>query len=654
VVDVVEYKIPKTQILVIDENNEVPVFAPELTIIAFNKDQKQRYLRIYRFCYLDRLSFDPSVKSHKESFAVNLLSICTARVELARKIVIDIFNGVLSKGVSVHLQAIFDWIDFNKLSYHLYTPEGCNNLYRTYSNYLTHRIRLSNVGEKKKDAIGYSMAQQCQRALAYLIERASGIDWQTIRIWAPAIPQKKNQQYSGPSTTDDEHSLSYALHSRFFDAFSTAVIEGAPPPVVVPLSDLGFEDVIYYNQHANSANGWSSGRKGLSADWMPYFYGRNGLFEGSNREFYELLRSHGVKPPMSINKIKVMRNSNRVFSKATIREIANHATRHFGYLLLAEAGNNAAHLSTIDCSNLRLEKAIGAFRTVAVKARSGYEDQDQFVDVRFAKTYWKKYLKLREIMARGIDAPERGLFILGGRVDRDPYTLLTATSLRQLSLWPKNAPSLEIRAARKHKVVSLVEGSDGNVALAANLMFARPQTVEKHYAFKNQIEAAKEMSDYFEVQAASAKLRYSGVQPVRIIQKGEQIASGRCDVSDTEAPTLMEGFENQVPYPRCGSPLTCMFCSHFGLHADEEDLVRLLSIIKWISIQSCRASQNIDEHMQKYAGFIDRINQIIEAFSNMGDSHAKMVDQAHKRVENGNLDPYWHAKINAIIEIEEA
>lgn len=384
-----------------------------------------------------------------------------------------------------------------------------------------------------------------------------------------------------------------------------------------------------------------------------FFYRREGLFEGKLKAFSALLAEHSIAP-IQQRLFTNLKQTNRYFSSSTHRELANHAARHFGYLLLSEAGNNAAQLASVNCQTERLDKALGLASTRAIKGRTGFEEQDQHVDIRFAQTIWQQYLKMRNWMSQKLEvSPELGVFLLSKKGAAIPYQLISHMSLRQLPLWPPNAPSLATRTARKHKIVNILESSGGNIMLAAGMQSVMPQTIERHYAFKNREEAVKVINKYFEAQAKAAELRSTGIKPVRIIEGGETTHTGICD-SDEDGPMLISGFEELGIEPRCSAPITCMFCVHFALHADIEDILRLLTIKLWTEVQSRLSSVNIDDHFRKFSPYINRIQQILEELSNISGRISELTNDAFNQFERSERDPYWNAKIIALLEIEEA
>jgi len=664
-IDTQLYKLPSgLQTLIWGNHDIVPEFDPELTVIdtGSNGGLKLRYIRPYRWCYLDRLSLDSNFTSLKEKVKINPLSLCPHRAKIVHKLVSNLLIGSLNLRVFEGLSGAFDWIDQQHRDVELFRLGSTKKIYRDYTEQLRHRIQLSNVGSKAAGAIGYATAFRSQLSMAFLCAAAAGLDTSTVQSWAYRIPQKNRGPSRGlaaPKTTEADHAVAHAMHSRFFTAFSNAILNNAPPPIVVRLSDIGFEDVIFYSKKCNSANGWTrGGGKDLRTDWMPYFYRREGFYPGNFKEFNLLLATNGIESIENYSASYQKRQLNaQAFTYADLKYMANQATRHFGYLLLDEAGSNASTLATVNCSQTRLDKGLGATRLLAVKGRAGYEQQDQFVDRRFTQTVWKRYLELRawkvqRLREEGFEAPQNGLFLISWQPQHEPYTLLTSGSLRVCTLWPSNGPALATRAARKHKTTNIIESSGGNVALASAMQAASPQTIERHYAYKNVIEATQHMSDYFELQAKSAALRQAGVTPVRFIEDGEETSTGHCDVQEDEGPQLIEGFEGTGIEPRCGAPLTCLFCVHFGLHATEEDLVRLLTIQRWVEVQTQLYASNIDESFAKYNPYIERIDQVLDELPKSSEELANLIRHTKALFSEGKRDPYWAAKINALLDLE--
>ncbi len=649
------YTLPDLQTLPLGEFDVAPEFTPDTLVIDQKTRGSTRYARPYRVCYLDRRNLDATVSSTKELQKVNLLSLCSQRTTLMAKVCKALLEGHSNMPSFIHIEKALNWIDTKGRSHDLSEQEAARQLYIDYTEHLRYRLRLSNVGQMKTEAEGsicYPTASIYQRALRYLCALALSTDNAVVEGWAIKIPQKKqsDKEVPAPASTSDDHNLAHAMHARIFDGLADAIVNQTAPPVVIELQDLGFDDLIYYSQAANNHNGWTNNGR---TDWMPYFYRREGVFEGTSKDFNALLVQHSIEP-IGTKNFKRKQDENRQFSEGQLIRIANEATRHFGYLLLAEAGNNAAHLASVDCSQIRLNKALGLAQMRAIKGRAGYENQSQYVDVRFAQTTWKKYLRLRQWMsAKLAHPPKRGVFLIPNRKNLEPYRFLKHSEMSALALWPEGAPTKATRASRKHRTVNLKKASGNNVALVSALQSATPQTIESHYAYESYLEAAKAMSEYFKLQAESAQHRYNGVAPVRVIDGGKTISSGICDENELSGPKAIDGVVDPSLQPRCGAPVTCIFCIHFGLHADDTDLIQLLTMKRWIEVQSRQFSSSIDEYFVKFAPYQNRIDQILADVHDYSDGFSQRLKDAKARFERGEQDHYWGSKINALLDIQE-
>lgn len=142
------------------------------------------------------------------------------------------------------------------------------------------------------------------------------------------------------------------------------------------------------------------------------------------------------------------------------------------------------------------------------------------------------------------------------------------------------------------------------------------------------------------------------MKPVRIIEEGADTSTGRCGAPEIEGPQLIEGYETAGIEPRCGAPLTCLFCIHFGIHAIDVDLVRLLTIKRWVEVQTQLYSSNLDEGFTKYSPYIDRIDQVFEDLPKSSEEISELVRRAKAHFAEGRRDPYWAAKINALLDME--
>lgn len=84
----------------------------------------------------------------------------------------------------------------------------------------------------------------------------------------------------------------------------------------------------------------------------------------------------------------------------------------------------------------------------------------------------------------------------------------------------------------------------------------------------------------------------------------------------------------------------------------EEDLVRLLTIQRWVEVQTPLYASNIDEGFAKYSPYIERIDQVLDDLLESSDELAELVKRTKALFAKGERDPYWIAKINALLDLE--
>ena len=75
---------------------------------------------------------------------------------------------------------------------------------------------------------------------------------------------------------------------------------------------------------------------------------------------------------------------------------------------------------------------------------------------------------------------------------------------------------------------------------------------------------------------------------------------------------------------------------------------------QWAETSSRLNSANIDDHFQKFAPFQNRIEQIINGVKELDVALKTMVENALSSFNRGERDPYWQAKITALIEAQES
>lgn len=633
------------------------ILHPERTIVRYTKGR----IYIFRICYLDRKALNNSGVSRKERLKVNPMSLCSKRVGLSRLIIIDMITGLISLTQASQIERILNWIDNKGRGDDLHKEDTAKSLYADYTHELLHHIRLSKVQSQNK-GISRTTARAYQSALNTIICYSTGVSTRTIDTWALIISTKdSSKSLPVPRLNNTDVQIASAMHERFFWAYSNAVLINQKTPLIVELEDLGFDDYIAFSKNNNSYNKWNTDLSNPADAWRNFAFSRNGFCSDGWPTIRARAFTDGVQLAHASDSNRGFTNYsslkwrhlklNGLFDARTLTSFSNRAVYHFAHLLLLNTGANAAHLDGIEFTATRLTKTVGAERLIAVKGRSGHEAQKLYVDSGFIKI-WRQHNAIRNWMQTRINKkiPDTGLFKIG--INKS-FTPVTQNNLTTKLFWPKDAPSLVTRTAKKAKTQKILEASKGDIAVTAQLTSTTEKTIRKHYSFKKFEDAAKQLTAFFEELRTSAKLRVYGEPVAPIVEKGSKIHTGRCIATSEDDKQLIEGYDERAPQPHCGSPTTCFFCESFGIHASTEDIVRLLSVKTWITYQSQHKSHSLQEHARKFLPIVERINEIVESFENRDKASKKITQTAIKQIESGNIDPFWKNLIDALIDTME-
>lgn len=629
---------------------------PENIVIRFRKNR----FHIYRYCYLDRVSLNKSIRSLNEKKKVNLSTLCSDRADLVRNWISAIIEGRINETISRTIATILDQIDSKSDSTNLASLKAAKLFYQSFIIDLQQQISLPNIAGKR--TISRATAATKVRALAHLINISTNASLIEINTWANPIRYKDRGTIPQSRLSEQDSKIAFALHSRLFWTYSIAVLQSSKTPIIVKLEDLGFKDFVCFSTRIHSWNDWGEDTSKSSEIWKRFAFSSKG-FQSNWSEIENISLEHGIdiRPKFKRGYLpydnhyaykKRALNSEGRFPPGTYKIFSDRASVHFAFMIMFASGANITHLEYINFTNTRLEKTSGAERIIAVKGRSEYEAQNLYVDARFNKA-WRQYQALRSWMQSKISSQLPKYGILKFSRSHTNYSVIDSSDLKQTLVWPKNAPSLVSRPAKKLKSQKLLEVSKGDIGMVAHVTSTSVKTICKHYAFKTAEDAARQLSKFFDAVQVSAKLRVSGEAVAPVVTGGKKIHSGRCTGSTETDIKLIDGYDERAPEPRCGAPTSCLFCTSYGIHASAEDITRLLSVKMWVSYQSRHKSNSLEEHSKKYLPIVSRIDEILEAFSDRDEPSRKIYEQSLSDVNAGKLDPFWQLQIDTLIDTIE-
>jgi hypothetical protein len=251
---------------------------------------------------------------------------------------------------------------------------------------------------------------------------------------------------------------------------------------------------------------------------------------------------------------------------------------------------------------------------------------------------FKEFLVLREYLLGGRDC-EYLFFNLGPNCVSEPKRILSSvvpSLLATLRNIDPNVPRICPQEWRAAKSDWLVRKADPSTA--ALLLQNNEQTVLRHYAAGSATTQMEEMSSFFN-QVSEAVVSHGSV-----INNGVERAVGVCVKYGNPL-----ALDSSTPIPvDCRAVEGCLFCDKFKVHADERDTRKLLSCLYCLRQTSHLASS--EEHFQSVFGTIfERIELLLTEIERRVPG---LIQRLESEIENGELDLYWAAKLELMINLE--
>lgn len=266
-----------------------------------------------------------------------------------------------------------------------------------------------------------------------------------------------------------------------------------------------------------------------------------------------------------------------------------------------------------------------------------------------------KYLKLREwVESLGLSGNVGDyLFVKIGedrslkRLERGSGTWL----IRESPLF-KGIAMISSRDVRQLSGEYFIRKSQGKISLVAKKLNNSIATTAKSYTSIDLESQAIEMNGFHE--AMSSKVRMFNRETEEPISvnfasecRTERIAAGSCSNIDGNAPLKREGFNAEAPEPACGTFESCLFCAHFAIHPDFEDIHKILSLREALRITSL--IRNDPEHYEAVVQpALFRIEEIVAFVSEKDECSEEVLRKAEEEIEMGKYNVHWSRQIQAL------
>jgi len=319
--------------------------------------------------------------------------------------------------------------------------------------------------------------------------------------------------------------------------------------------------------------------------------------------------------------------------------LANMAMSCFTMMFIAATGMNLAQVSDIKMSDLTRDLD-GFINFEQYKARAGDKHVEYYLGFKYSKIF-DRYLELRKSVIEifKLGEVERIFFRAGYGQHKNIDMSFSVSLAEDIRLWYKFDCIVRAKEWRAFKGFNLFK-KYGPVK-AANVLQNRVSTTLKNYSDPDEENAKVNLTKFFE--------SFSDLLIADQKDQLERIAVGRC--LSTGNPSLLS--EGTVATPNCKNHEGCLFCANYRVHADGEDLFKLLSYQYIISETRYLQKHNSDEY-GRYDAIIARINFILEKIKNSGKVSQHDIQRVSHDVKLGHLSPYWQNKMALLIDLDVA
>lgn len=553
----------------------------------------------------------------------------------------------LSKWLFYYTSKIFlDWADNERKMFDFSNKNSVIDAYRRYSKYLVNRTLLTDTA---KESLLAHTAKQYQRNAAKLI--AYIFDCHEVDVVAQAV-QVQSQRYDVPilPLAEQDHQKTYAtLLNVFLEIHRIVVHEGNFP---AHFQSIDEESFYFYSGFHHQTK-----KQHIQFDMQSYLakYAVTPVFS-------KMLADFGLAEDSEHRK-RLRENRNEALHKLQQRNVdKRHIERErlasyglvIGMLLfIAQTGANLDTAQQLQLETMKVLPSIQGRRFSGTKSRAGGKTVHPEFGVQFEPIF-SKILELRAWYIQD----EQCSFVFPLRNEIQKFVPVGYGKLQLVKRFLKRIfPKMlwiTPQQWRKHVSSQYVELSDGDLLLEAEKMGHSLDTARNNYARTSFKEAGQQISQFFNElrEVAVAKTRtveHIAVQTIDVTVDTQSLPVGNCSTASPQ-PEKAIGFTEQAPVPNCQQFEHCLFCKHYAVHADDDDVRKLLSLKSLLGCVKQKATDLI-KWEQQFGVVLHRIDEVITELSNTYTALRERISCIQEEVESGDLDAYWLNHFELLIDL---
>jgi len=599
-----------------------------------------RHIDLGALCYLKRSNENMARGLGRK---VDVDSLDNARAESIRKITNTILQHSAARELAVQTIAqrynafikFVDWCDSNEHESALAgVAAGCSAL-RGYVAHLRHLF----------DANGIAMATATGYQNIVIMVLNQHFDIPNIALGINLIKFDRNLISNTLVPTQDKFGKFMSINLAVFDGIFDLVIEKKEFPYAVKMPQF----VGYANNQMwifPVKKGWARHPDSIVGEDCRAYDHENGRIKSFDEVFHLYSIKHNAAGAIK-RTLAVIANANGDMRAPSRIQFASMANSIFIRLFEAITGANRADIERIEWTEeiasqiAKPDTARQGFRSIKVRAAN------REVFYQIGVTYMsllRKFARLREWLLDG-DSCDRMFFQFnapGASGLKGPVTLTPNNTIKLIGSFLTIYPSfkkinLGNRGTRASKQDDVIRNYDP--AIGAKIMQHSLSTAMRSYSNGSAELARDEIGDFLQRV-------HSVVENGRDTKIEEERAAGSCISKNQPRPIV---FDPPVT-PDCRNPEGCLFCDKYRAHADEKDILKLLSA-KFVVGQTSQLAVSAEEYDRVFGATITRIDKILLEIRAVNDSMSVAIDRISKEVLKDGLDDYWSLKMSELYEL---
>jgi len=553
----------------------------------------------------------------------------------------------LSKGLFYYTSKLFlDWADSQKKNFDLSNQHSVIDAYRRYSKYLVDRTLLADTDEENLAA---HTAKQYQRNAAKLI--AYVFDCHEIDIVSQAM-QVQSQRYDVPvfPIAKKDHQKTYATLLNVFLEIYRIVMQGTDFPAHFQSVDQ--EDFYFYSGFHHQTE-----KQHIQFDMQNYL-AKYPIIPALSKMLadFELEEDSEHRKRVRENRnqaIRKLEERNKDKRHLERERLASYGLAIGMLLFIAQTGANLDTAQQLQLDSMEVLPSTQGRRFSGTKSRA----RRKTVRPEFGVNFEPIFRKILELRAWYIQDEQCDL-VFPMRDNIRKLSSIGNSKLQSLKkflqrIFPKMA-WITPREWRKHVSSQYVELSDGDLLLEVEKMGHSLDTAKKNYSRTSFKDASQQISQFFyELRdVAVAKTRTVERIEVQMLDEAVDVQTlpvGACTTTNLQ-PEKATGFTAQAPSPNCQQFEHCLFCQYYAVHADDEDVRKLLSLKSLLGYVKQKATDLIKWESQ-FGVVLHRIDEVLNDLSDTYENLRDRIFSIQEEVESGDLDAYWLNHFELLLDL---